>query len=226
MTIPVRVVSFLKEEEEGRERRGKDGKPTITMKLLRHSFLLLLTRATDGFSPPRLTSKSSAHVQLAAQASAKSEIELEKQQRHRNNQKRWGRTHKFRAKKTRPFYDLSLDELKALTEYHLDLKIKAADEAQNSSDGSQEKAEATPSNQVHQLSKLIASWSKLVSAGYITKINGEESNAVILTKKDKVMAAEMAEECLRYLVNGQNVVSMDMYHSVSAPFYIAANFFR
>lgn len=91
-------------------------------------------------------------------------------------------------------------------------------------------------NKVHEISKLIASWSKLASAGYITNNHnkdGEEGESssnddnkgggavVMLTKKEKIMAAEKAEECLRYLVDNKagsrvNIGTfMDMYHSVS-----------
>lgn len=87
-----------------------------------------------------------------------------------------------------------------------------------------------PSSEVHEISKLIASWSKLASAGYITnkgqaeaeeaaEEQSENNNAIVLlTKKEKMMAAEKAEECLRYLVNcnSSSIVTMDMYHSVSA----------
>lgn len=192
------------------------------MKLLHHSLLLLLAAAADGFSPPHVTSRPSLklHVQQAAQtSSAKTETELEKQQRHKKNQKRWGRKHKFSAKKTRPFYDLSLDELKALTEYQLGLQIEGVSEAGDDTDESQDENEMS-SNQIHEISKLIASWSKLASAGYITRETGDESDVIMLTKKDKVMAAEMAEMCLRHLVDYEKIskvsVSMDLYHSVSS----------
>jgi hypothetical protein len=126
---------------------------------------------------------------------------------------------KFSAKpdNARPFHELSLEELKILTEYHLG----ASDEDNNDGDeeSGAEDVNIMSSYHVHEVTKLLSSWAKLSVAGYISNV--DTGDAVMLSKKEKVVAAEMAEKCLRRLVeeekggNERAVVTVDLYHLVS-----------
>jgi hypothetical protein len=194
------------------------------MKALNHSLLLILTTAVDSFSPPRHISRPpSTHVMSLAQQTSsgpKQETEREKRERHKRNQRRWGEKANFRAKPTRPFGELSFEELRALTEYHLSQTAateKSVNEVTNAVKN--DVNGAVTSTPINEVKKLISSWAKLASAGYIST----ESDVVMLTKKEKLMAAEMAEKCLRRVIDARkgtrdgnkSAASADLYHSVS-----------
>ena len=117
----------------------------------------------------------------------------------------------------RPYADLSVDELRQLTEYHLSRNIRP--------DGSLSLGTMTP-GQRHEFARLISSWSKLSVVQ--TKSSMKNTNSAIststkqlnvtitdesprstgvvtsLTGEEKLLAAEMAEQCLRELIEEEN----------------------
>jgi len=182
---------------------------------------LLLITTSDSFSPPyskrqtRLLYPSSQQIN----SSTRQEIELEERPSSCQEGGSSRRIKKYHAKKIRPFLGLSINELTELTQYYLSAHGGVA---AGQTDGlKDDDAVEVSSDQTHEIKRLISSWSKLSSAGYISsKPNGsgddEALDAVMLTKKEKVLAAEMAERCLRHLIEGRgcDTVSMDLYHSV------------
>lgn len=183
---------------------------------------LLLITTSDSFSPPyskrqtRLLYPSSQQIN----SSTRQEIELEERPSSCQEGGSSRRIKKYHAKKIRPFLGLSINELTELTQYYLSAHGGVA---AGQTDGlKDDDAVEVSFDQTHEIKRLISSWSKLSSAGYISsKPNGsgddEALDAVMLTKKEKVLAAEMAERCLRHLIEGRgcDTVSMDLYHSVS-----------
>ena len=193
------------------------------MKIHSIAITLLISTAVSSFSPPCFKTRPH-HAPLPGQAAsstdATKETELEKQRQHQISGRKWGQKMKYSAKKTRPFANLSFDELKSLTEYHLSQKHL------DSLEDNDYRVKETSSRQVHEIKKLISSWSKLASAGYMNSgsSNDIDSNVIMLTKKEKSVAAEMAERCLKTLVDEEkrrmidgansSILSMDLYHSV------------
>ena len=185
-----------------------------------NSLYFLLLAAGDSFSPPQARSRQTCKTTFRTttpqtQSAQSQEAETETQQ--------WYTKIEFQAKKTRPLSHLSLEELKALTLSYLDVQSDASDENTDEVVCNNKKNENSSSHQLNELKKLISAWSKLASAGYISSKRSDEaeSDAIILTKTDMRMAAEMAEMCLKHLVEKEkegeftsDIVSVDLYHSV------------
>ena len=186
-----------------------------------NALTLLLISASDSFSPPYYKRQTRQLHQSAQQISRSTRQEIELDERPSPCAEGSSRRiKKLHAKKTRPFDGLSLDELSDLTQYYLSTQggVVAGQTDGFKDDASQEVIEVS-FDQTHEIKRLISSWSKLSSAGYISKPNrsdDEALDAIMLTKKEKVLAAEMAERCLRHLIEGNfDTVTMDLFLSVS-----------
>eukprot|EP00804_Cyclotella_cryptica_P010160 CCRYP_020797-RA/>CCRYP_020797-RA protein AED:0.02 eAED:0.02 QI:63/1/1/1/1/1/4/190/880 len=187
----------------------------------------------------RTTSTSSSGGRTTQEIKVSPESELEKRQRHKRSRQRWGKYMKFHAKPadvSRPFQDLSLEELRMLTDYHLGEAHAAAVADADHDDTSNHHGEKgedgvsdafsgrmMSSHHVHEITKLLSSWAKLAVVGYVPLKSGDttgKDGVVMLNKKERTMAAEMAEKCLRQLVKQQKlgnekaIVSVDLYHLV------------
>ena len=102
---------------------------------------------------------------------------------------------------------MTVDELRQLTEYHLSQNIRP--------DGSLSLGRASPM-QVHVFTRLIAGWSKLlwwdnddddddddgVEGGELGGGNG--GLGASLSRRERLLAAEMAEQCLRELIEEED----------------------
>lgn len=184
-----------------------------------NALTLLLISTSDSFSPPHYKRQTRQLHQPAQQISRSTRQEIELDERPSPCAEGSSRRiKKLHAKKTRPFDGLSLDELSDLTQYYLSTQGGVV---AGQTDGFNDDASVIemPFDQTHEIRRLILSWSKLSSAGYISKPNrsdDEALDAIMLTKKEKVLAAEMAERCLRHLIEGNfDTVTMDLFLSVS-----------
>ena len=147
---------------------------------------------------------------------------------------------KDRHASSRPYSNLSMEELKMLTDYHLsgihngvsfiiqdgdaaaaanDAKDAAANQSSITRNINHYKHENIDNEtgtmspaQMHELSRLLASWSKL-------ELNSQLQQ--VLSRREKSLAADMAETCLSKLLeekeagNGKVMITADMYHNVS-----------
>mmetsp|Transcript_8266 Transcript_8266/g.17621 ORF Transcript_8266/g.17621 Transcript_8266/m.17621 type:complete len:1037 (+) Transcript_8266:113-3223(+) len=119
----------------------------------------------------------------------------------------------------RLYSNLSMEELKSLTEYHLEM-VNTGHDADGDDNDIRRDMIPLAGAQIHELSRLLASWAKIELL--------DSQHTKILTRKEKVLAAEMAEKILRKLEsvrrwdgddesngNGRKrVVTTDMYHLV------------
>jgi len=148
-----------------------------------------------------------------------------KQHSNKNKQRRYKQQRKQRQKSNssfqpqqhqqRPFSDLTLDELKQLTEYYLAQNIRPGHDA-HGSDGTM-----SP-QQMHEFSRLLSSWSKFSPDSNHNHHNNRNRGGGSNNRRKRTLAAEMAEQCLRELIEEQNagnegankVISVDMYYLV------------
>jgi len=103
----------------------------------------------------------------------------------RNRNKNGNRRHHNNG----PHAGLTIDELKQLTEYHLSQNISPHN-------GTISVGSMSPS-QMHEFSRLISSWSKLYDNNHNHRNRNRNRHH---RRQDKVLAAEMAEQCLRELL--------------------------
>ena len=188
----------------------------------------LLLTAGDSLSPPQARSRQTYDTSLLTtpqtQCAQPLEADTEKQRRRRRSQQQWGRKIEFRAKKTRPLSHLSLEELKALTDSHLNVQSNdAVGESADEIVSGDKMNKRSSTHQINELKNLVSAWSKLASAGYISSKRSDETDAdaILLTKSEMRMAAEMAEKCLKHLIAEEkyenitnDIVSVDLYHLV------------
>ncbi|KAL7543107.1 hypothetical protein ACHAXR_012674 [Thalassiosira sp. AJA248-18] len=134
-------------------------------------------------------------------------------QRKWNNRNKINKRNKNNNSNTnRPYTDLTTEELKLLTEYHL---------SQNIHPNGIISIGTMTSAQMHEFSRLISSWSKLTTTNNVNNIN---SHGILSPhrRQDKVLAAEMAEQCLRELIeeftagnaNATKILTPDLYYLV------------
>jgi len=145
----------------------------------------------------------------AAAATTTTPVGAEKQVRDDANQtnRRKNRQHRKRTSSSpssssgRPYADLTASELKQLTEYHLSQNIGPSTGANGTTS-----VGAMSPREMHEFSRLLSAWSKIPTRQH----------------RHGVLAAEMAEQCLRELIeerdagnaDAERVLGADLYYSV------------
>ena len=116
-----------------------------------------------------------------------------------------------KQKQRRPYANLSIDELRQVTEYHLAQNINP--------DGTLSLGRTSP-RQLHVFTRLVAAWSELLwwkdtmeenhsnsnssSSGSNINDDNKSNGAILSSKQERIMAAEMAEQCLRELIEEED----------------------
>eukprot|EP00571_Detonula_confervacea_P002530 CAMPEP_0172318850 /NCGR_PEP_ID=MMETSP1058-20130122/36021_1 /TAXON_ID=83371 /ORGANISM="Detonula confervacea, Strain CCMP 353" /LENGTH=831 /DNA_ID=CAMNT_0013033769 /DNA_START=163 /DNA_END=2655 /DNA_ORIENTATION=- len=200
--LTVRIEAF----SSPMERRGASKPSVASIAIVSSSRKLKgITRISPRYASATTSNVASLKPSASSAAKASQSQGNKKNKQSKRRKSKYNKQKKNKQKKnkqntsssSRPYTDLSIDELKKLTEFHLSKNIHP--------DGTISLGDMS-SGQMHEFSRLLSSWSK-----FNTNV-----------RQRKVLAAEMAEQCLRELieekkagnVNAVKMITPDMYYLV------------
>ena len=185
---------------------------TSSSSMTRISTTLSLSQSLSTSSPTQPPQPRRQGQQRSKQKQQVKKIVSQQQHLQRPSQ------HRQKQEQRRPYANLSIDELRQVTEYHLSQNINP--------DGTLSLGRTSP-RQLHVFTRLVAAWSELLwwkdameenhsnsnssSSGSNINDDNKSNGAILSSKQERIMAAEMAEQCLRELIEEEDARRLLLY---------------